>query len=89
MFGALLKKKCPLFLIESKPIDGVSKNANFEKGDVILAVDGKSFSDINELRIYLAQFSWNNEVRFSLLRDAEQLEVLLKFQPPEKEGEGS
>jgi uncharacterized iron-regulated protein len=76
-------------VIESKPIDGVSKNANFEKGDVILAVDGKSFSDINELRIYLAQFSWNNEVRFSLLRDAEQLEVLLKFQPPEKEGEGS
>jgi aminopeptidase N len=76
-------------VIESKPIDGVSKDANFEKGDVILAVDGKSFSDINELRIYLAQFNWDDEVKFSLLRDAEQLEVLLKFQPPEKEGQGS
>ena len=72
-------------VIGSKPIDGVSKNANFEKGDVVLSVDGISFSDINELRIYLAGFKWEDEVKFSLLRNAQQLEVLLKFQPPEKE----
>jgi hypothetical protein len=71
-------------VIEGKPIDGVSENANFEKGDVVLAVDGKSFFDINELRIYLARFKWNDEVKFLLLRDAQQLEVLLKFQLPEK-----
>lgn len=76
-------------VIERKPIDGISKNANFEKGDVILSVDGKSFSDINELRIYLAEFNWNDEVKFCLLRNAQQLEVLLKFQPPEKKGQGS
>jgi len=76
-------------VIESKPIDGVSKNANFEKGDVILSVDGMSFSDINELRIYLAGFKWDDEVKFCILREAQQLEVLLKFQPPEKEGQGS
>ncbi|TET71671.1 MAG: PDZ domain-containing protein [Candidatus Aminicenantes bacterium] len=76
-------------VIESKPIDGISKNANFEKGDVVLSVDGKSFSDINELRIYLAEFNWDDEVKFCLLRNAQQLEVLLKFQPPEKKGQGS
>ena len=76
-------------VIESKPIDGISKNANFEKGDVVLSVDGKSFSDINELRIYLAEFNWDDEVKFCLLRNAQQLEVLLKFQPPEKKEQGS
>jgi aminopeptidase N len=76
-------------VIESKPIDGVSKNANFEKGDIVLAVDGKSFFDINELRIYLARFKWNDEVKFLLLRDAQQLEVLLKFQLPKKKEQGS
>jgi len=76
-------------VIGSKPIDGISKNANFEKGDVVLSVDGKSFSDINELRIYLAEFNWDDEVKFCLLRNAQQLEVLLKFQPPEMKGQGS
>ncbi len=75
-------------VIESKPIDGISKNANFEKGDVVLSVDGNSFSDINEFRIYLAEFNWDDEVKFCVLRNAQQLEVLLKFQPPEKKGEG-
>ena len=72
-------------VIERKPIIGVAATANFEKGDVVLSVDGKSFSSINELRIYLARFHWNDEVKFSLLRDARKIEVLLKFQPPEKE----
>ena len=74
-------------VIESKPISGVAKKTNFDKGDVILSVDGKSFSDINELRIYLAKFKWHEEVRFCLLRDARQVEVLLKFQPPEEKKE--
>jgi S1-C subfamily serine protease len=68
------------------PIIGVATSANFKKGDVLLSVDGKNFSDINELRIYLARFNWNDEVKFSLLRDAQEVEVLLKFQPPEKDG---
>jgi uncharacterized iron-regulated protein len=76
-------------VIESKPIDGVSKNANFEKGDVVLSVDGKTYSDINELRVYLAGFKWNDEVKFCLLRDAQQIDVLLKFKPPEKKEQGN
>jgi S1-C subfamily serine protease len=71
-------------VIESRPIDGVALNAGFEKGDVILSVDGMSFFDVNELRIYLAQFNWDDEVKFQLLREARQVEILLKFTPPEK-----
>jgi len=74
-------------VIESKPISGVVKKTNFDKGDVILSVDGKSFSDINELRIYLAKFKWHEEVSFCLLRNARQVEVSLKFQPPEEKKE--
>lgn len=73
-------------VIERMPIIGVATSANFKKGDVLLSVDGKNFSDINELRIYLARFNWNDEVKFCLLRDAQEVEVLLKFQPPEKDG---
>lgn len=75
-------------VIETKPIDGVAKHADFEKGDVVLSVDGKSFSDINELRIYLAQFKWNDEVEFILLRNAQEIKVLLKFHPLERKNEG-
>jgi uncharacterized iron-regulated protein len=71
-------------VVESKPVEGVAEKANFEKGDIILSVDGQRFLDINELRIYLARFKWNDEVKFSLLRNAQQIDVMLKFQPPEK-----
>lgn len=70
-------------VIESRPIDGVALNAGFEKGDIILSVDGVSFFDVNELRKYLAQFKWDDEVKFQLLREARQVEILLKFVPPE------
>lgn len=70
-------------VIEREPIDGVSKRENFAKGDVILSVDGKAFTEINALRIYLAKFGWNDEVTFRLLREAEEIEVVLKFLPHE------
>ncbi|UCE22253.1 MAG: ChaN family lipoprotein, partial [Candidatus Aminicenantes bacterium] len=72
-------------VIESQPINGVALNAGFEKGDIILSVDGMSFFDVNELRIYLAQFKWDDEVKFQILRDARQVEILLKFAPPGQE----
>jgi uncharacterized iron-regulated protein len=68
-------------VIESQPIDGVALNAGFEKGDIILSVDRMSFFDVNELRIYLAQFKWDEEVKFKLLRDARPVEIALKFTP--------
>jgi len=74
-------------VIESDPISGLALGADFKKGDVILEVDGKSFFDINDLRIYLADFKWDDEVKFRLLRNASEVEVLFKFMPPEHKKE--
>ena len=74
-------------VIESDPISGVALGADFKKGDVILEVDGKRFFDLNELRVYLAGFKWDDEVMFRLLRNASEVEVLLKFMPPEHKKE--
>jgi len=66
--------------IDGKPIEGAAKGGDFEKGDIVLAVDGKRFDDINEARTYLAQFRWGDEVKFRLLRSAQVKEVALKFE---------
>ncbi|MGD2246545.1 MAG: ChaN family lipoprotein [Candidatus Aminicenantes bacterium] len=74
-------------VVESNPISGAALDADIEKGDVLLFVDGKSFFNINELRIYLSHFTWNDEVKFQLLRDARKVEIVLKFSPPQEEEE--
>ncbi|OGD27137.1 MAG: hypothetical protein A2Y56_14995, partial [Candidatus Aminicenantes bacterium RBG_13_63_10] len=69
-------------VLEAKPVDGVALGKDFDKGDVILSVDGKPFSDINELRMYLARFAWGEETTFRLLRAGQEKTVVLKFDPP-------
>jgi len=66
-------------VVESKPTDGAASRADFDKGDVILTVDGRAFDDINELRIYLARFKCGDEVKFRLLRGGQVKDVPLKF----------
>jgi uncharacterized iron-regulated protein len=73
-------------VVERKPIDGAASAADFDKGDIILAVDGKPYSDINALRMYLAKLGWDQEVRFRTLRAGQEKEVVLKLvQPPPAE----
>jgi beta-lactamase class A len=67
-------------VIERKSIDGVALGADIEKGDVILSVDGRNFSDINEMRNYLAGIPWDGEAKFRLLRNAEARELTIKFE---------
>lgn len=67
-------------VIDPKPIDGVARGRDFEKGDVVLSVDGKAYAETNELRTYLARFKWDDEVKFRILRAAQEREVVLKFQ---------
>jgi uncharacterized iron-regulated protein len=71
-------------VVESKPIDGAAVGQGFEKGDVVLSVDGKTFTEANELRIYLATFGWDAEVAFKLLRAGLEKDVVLKIKetPP-------
>ncbi len=69
-------------VIESKPVEGAAVGQDFEKGDVILAVNAKAYSDVNELRLDLAVFTWGQEVKFKLLRAGEVREVVLRIIPP-------
>jgi len=69
-------------VIESKPVEGAAVGQDFEKGDIILAVNGKAYSDINDLRLELAVFTWGQEVKFKLLRAGEVREVTLRIIPP-------
>jgi len=66
-------------VIDRDPIDGVALGQDFKKGDVVLDVDGLSFFSINELRIYLSLFTWDDEVKFRLLSEAQEKEVLLQI----------
>ena len=80
--GLALKKVDGLdnIVIERKPIDGVALGSDIEKGDILLSVDGRSFSDINELRVYLAGIPWDGEVKLRLLRGGEARELTLRFE---------
>ena len=66
-------------IIERDPVSGAAKGQNFKKGDIILSVDGKKVTSINDLRKHLSQFSWGDEVSFKLLREANSIEIQLVF----------
>jgi uncharacterized iron-regulated protein len=74
-------------VVDAKPIDGVAQGQGFEKGDIVLSVDGKSYSEANELRTELAKVAWDAEVKFRILRAGLEKEIVLKFreQPPAPE----
>lgn len=72
-------------VIGSSPIGGVALGQDIKKGDVVLDVDNKVYTNINTLRTYLSQFTWGDEVKFRLLREAEEIEVRLKFEMSEIE----
>lgn len=69
-------------VIEAKPADGVAQGQDFEKGDVVLSVDGKMFSDLNDVRMHLARCPWGGQAVFRLLRAGQEKTVVLKFEPP-------
>ena len=66
-------------VVESKPIDGAASRVDFEKGDVVLAIDGVAYTDINEARIYLAKFRCGDEFKVRLLRQGAVKDVTVKF----------
>ena len=72
-------------VVERNPISGIVMGQDIKKGDVVLDVDGKTYTDINILRIYLSRFFWGDEVKFRLLREAKEIEVTLKFEIIEHE----
>jgi uncharacterized iron-regulated protein len=65
-------------VVDPKPTDGVAGRSDFEKGDVVLSVDGKAYTDINEIRMELAKLRCGGEVKFKLLRAGQVKDVSLK-----------
>ncbi len=86
--GLALKKVEDLdnLVVESKPADGAASKSDFEKGDVLLSVDGKAYTDINELRMHTAAFKCGDEIKFRLLRGGTVRDVVLKFGTAEAPG---
>jgi uncharacterized iron-regulated protein len=76
-------------VVDPKPADGAASRADFEKGDVILSVDGRAYTDINELRMELAKMRCGGEVKFKVLRAGAVKDVSLKCErAPGAEPEG-
>jgi uncharacterized iron-regulated protein len=65
-------------VVDPKPTDGVAGRSDFEKGDVVLSVDGKAYTDINEIRMELAKLRCGGEVKFKVLRAGQVKDVSLK-----------
>jgi uncharacterized iron-regulated protein len=65
-------------VVDPKPSDGVAGRAGFEKGDVILSVDGKAYTDLNELRMSLAGLACGEEAKFKVLRAGAVKDVTMK-----------
>ncbi len=67
-------------VIEKDPISGAAKGQDFKKGDVILSIEGQSFSSINDLRRFLSGFTWDDEITFRLLREGREIQKVMKFE---------
>ncbi len=69
-------------VVDPKPTDGVAARSGFEKGDVILSVDGRAYTDINELRMALARLACGDEATFKVLRAGAVKDISFKCEKP-------
>lgn len=68
-------------VVAANPTEPLAKAAGFQKGDVILAAGEQAFDDLNELRIFLANHNWGDEVPFKVLRNGEVVRLVVKLDP--------
>lgn len=67
--GFEVKRVIPKTLAEKK---------GFERGDVIVSIDGKTFSNMAQLKKYLSFKNWNDDIEFKILREEKIIKI--KFQ---------
>ncbi|MGQ9801108.1 MAG: ChaN family lipoprotein [Candidatus Saccharicenans sp.] len=68
-------------VVAANPSEPLAKAAGFQKGDVILAAGDQAFDDLNELRMFLANHNWGDEVQFRVLRNGEVIRLVVKLDP--------
>ncbi len=67
-------------MVTSTPMAGVAQGQDFKGGDIVISVDGQTFSCVDELLIHLAKISWGDEITFRLLRAGVEKTVVLKIE---------
>jgi len=67
-------------VIAAKPTRGAARGLDLEENDLVLSVDGRTFSDAEDLLVYLAGVPWGGEARFRLLRNGVERTVLMKIE---------
>jgi uncharacterized iron-regulated protein len=67
-------------VVASRPGWGAARGYDFEKGDLVISVDGMEFSDVESLLVHLAAVPWGGEVQFRLLRAGVEKTVILKVE---------
>jgi uncharacterized iron-regulated protein len=85
--GLSLKKVEGLenLVVDPKPTEGVAGRSGFEKGDVILSVDGRAYTDINEIRMALAELVCGEEAKFKVLRAGGVKDIAFRCEKPATE----
>jgi hypothetical protein len=68
-------------VLDAKPASGAAAKADFDKGDVVLSVDGLPFDDVNEVRVHLARLRPGDTAAFRVLRLAQVKDIALKIEP--------
>ncbi len=54
-----------------------------ERGDIIINIDGKSFTELIEYKIYMTTKNWDDEITFSLIRDGKKKTLSFIIEPLE------
>jgi uncharacterized iron-regulated protein len=65
-------------VVDPKPTEGVAGRSGFEKGDIILSVDGRAYTDIKEVRMTLAKLACGEEAKFKVLRAGAVKDITFK-----------
>ena len=63
----------------------VAYENGLKKGDVILAIDGKSFDNLFEIKKHLHYKNWDEEISFKIKRDDENKETTFVLKPIDKD----
>jgi len=63
----------------------VAYENGLRKGDVVLAIDGKTFESLFEIKKYLHYMNWDDQINFKIKRDNEEKDITFVLKPVDTE----
>ena len=58
----------------------IAQEKGMQRGDIILAIDGKDFPDKGQMKKYLSFKNWGEDIAFKLVRDKKEIELNFKIE---------